>query len=321
MFGYYENFFFGGNRKYNSTKNAVIQKNWTSKNTFYKLLDMLISRFKWELPDSCDSRFLEFILLINGYAAFANIKKEIPKIGTVDGIMNLQVSTNEMFSPYGYPTRVGLQDYVGNYYGQYNIYSPQVNIENSAVLCLESNYNIAPISRIIWYANRLTDIETSINAAILNLRSSTIIQCTKEQVKSIERAFQQAYDGKPVIISSDDNTINSPDPKILFSSQTSDILTTLYEAKQKTMSEFCAEFGINSNEIVNKLSGVSDFELEQNEEYISLMLNSELESRKRCCEELKEYFGIDASVELSFKNKNEDSYYDEDNDGGDDDDV
>ena len=299
FYNYYDNFFFGCNGKINDTKKALFDKNWTAKNVFYKMLDLLITRFKWKIPKSCDERFLEFCLLVYNQAGFAKIKQKINDI-YVEGYMNLQPLTQSLYSPYGYPISISLVDYMGRNYGSNFVpILPQGGEGANMVLCLNSKCNTPPVYRVMWYAERITQILISIKAAIENTSGSVIIQCDKEQKKAIDRAIQESRTGKPLIISTDKND-QFMEPRIMTNPQTPEIIKTLYECLDKEWANFYAEFGINANAVMNKMSGVSDMELIQNEESTSLALQAELDCRKLACEQFKELFGEEISVELNF---------------------
>lgn len=300
MYNFYDNFFFGVGGKYNDSKKALFDRNWTAKNVLYKMLDMLSARFKWKIPMSCDARFLELCLLSYNKAGIAKVKST-NGLYEVEGIMNLNAITTNQYSPYGYPVKMSLVDYMGKSYGTNFVpILPQGKEGANMVLILESKFNLPPIYRIMWYAERITQILISIKAAIENTTGSVIIQCEKEQKKSIDRAIQESRSGKPLIISFDKND-QFMEPRIMTNPQTSDILKTLYECLDKEWANFYAEFGINANAVMNKMSGVSDMELEQNEESTNLMLQSELESRKLGCKQATELFGVEFDVELNFK--------------------
>ena len=303
IYNFYDNFFFGIGGKYNESKKALFDKNWTAKNVLYKMLDMLASRFVWKMPLTCDQRFMELCLLSYNKAGIAKVKND-NGLYEVEGIMNLNAITNSIYSPYGYPVKLSLVDYMGKNYGTNFVpVLPQGAEGANMVLVLESKFNLPPIYRVAWYAERITQLLISIKAAIENTTGSVIIQCEKEQTKAIDRAIQESRSGKPLIISYDRND-QFLEPRILTNPQTSDILKTLYECLDKEWANFYAEFGINANAIMNKMSGVSELELMQNEESTNLMLQSELDARKLGCKQATELFGVEFDVELNFKKEN-----------------
>lgn len=303
MFNLYDNFFFGtmSGKKY-STKDQLIKKNWTGRKIFYNLLDYVISRFKWDLPDTCDSRFLELCLICDGYAIISK-PKTMPSgldASDFDGIMNFKMLNNSSFSMYGYPVSSTIADAMGRTYGTVKLSTPNSTNGAEAILLMNSKYNMAPIQRIKWYADRLVELESAISAAVLNTKASVIVRCTPEQKNSVLRSFQEAVDGAPIIITIDKGFDQGADYELVFNQINTDVIKTLYEMRDKTYADFFQEFGMSANGIVNKMSGVSTTEIMQSAESVSNRLNADLDIRKKACEQVKELFGIDISVDLAF---------------------
>ena len=73
------------------------------------------------------------------------------------------------------------------------------------------------------------------------------------------------------------------------------------ETYDKTIADFCGEFGVNANMVMNKLSGVSDKELSQNDERNEILLNTVLDSVKEGLKQASELFGEEMTVDLSFE--------------------
>lgn len=284
MMNFYDSFFFGaaGRNKLDS-RQAALDKRWTGINIFYRLIDMVISRFEYDIPDTCDARFLEMTLLYNDAG-----------IIEVDGKpANLEVVGQVSWDRYGYPCAFNLQDFMGKDYGRFIPDIPSNEGFADCVYIRGSKVDIPAISRIYWYANRLTDIQASISAAIANLKGTTIVQCSKEQEKVVKKAYMNASNGLPVILAfgRDDGSAFSVDPKVITNPQTPEILISLQEAYDKTFSEFLTEFGINANGVINKLAGVSDAELSQNNQSINIRLQSDLKVREDALKRAQKMFG------------------------------
>jgi hypothetical protein len=294
---FYDFFFFASARSKDANKNALIKKNWTGLNIFYLLLDMLIGRFQYTLPETCDARFLELCLLNAGHAAIARDKK-------TGNVMNFSIVAGSNFSPYGYLNNYNLCDFMGKNYGRYIPDTPGNETFADSVYVRNSDYNIAPIMRVYWYADRLTQIQSSLNAAINNLRGSVIISCSKEQERAVKRAYQNVDNGLPiVIVTGMDGDTYQDKPNIMTNPQTPDIVRVLQETYDKTLAQFCVEFGINGNGVINKLSGVSTTELEQNDQVIEIRLQQELNQRKAAMERAQAMFDEDFDVTLAFRDE------------------
>lgn len=294
MINFYDNFFFGDckRNKFDGVQIAI-SKRWSGINTFYKLVSMVAGRFTYTMPKSCDARFLEMCYLYDGCAGFA----------LVDGQpVNLEISGAASFDRFGYPNSYNLTDFMGKNYGRFIPDTASNEGFADSVYSRAICYDVVPISRIMWYAQRLTNLQASISAAISNLKGSTIIQCTKEQERVVKRAYQNADNGMPVILSfGEGDGALQLDPKVITNPQTPEILTSLMETYDKTYASFLEEFGIDANGVINKLSGVSDSELEQNEQSIGIKMKNDLAMREDTMKRCADMFGGDWSVKITCR--------------------
>lgn len=285
-FGFFDVFFFGMSSKKSTSDYYKINKKWAGLNIFYSLLSMVMGRFVYDLPEQMDDRFFELVLLSNGVN------------GTCE-TGNYRVGYGNKFSKYGYYNNVNLMDYMGLSVGTFIPDCPG-NVMPDCVLTYDNKYNIPPIYRIKWYAERLTQIQGSMAACIANLKGTVIFKCTEEQKPAIVRAWKNADDGSPVIISfGSAEGANDLDPEVITNPQTGDILKQLQETYDKTMADFLTEFGINANGVINKLSGISDSELQQNDQARQINLLNAFDMRKQGIEKINKMFGWNASVELA----------------------
>lgn len=287
---YFDGFFFGNGK--NPEKNALIKKGWTGLKVFYDLTELYMGRFVYKMPETCDPFFFELCMLYSGEAMI--IKK--------DGeIMNLRPIEAGRFDKYGYPEVYSLMDYVGRNYGRYIPDSPGNAGIAEGVLCKNRKNPVPAIYKLIWYADRITELQTSISASISNLRGTTIVVCgSKEQEAAVKRAYKNAGNGIPVIFAfgNSEGAFSQP-PQIITNAQTGDILKTLQENYDKTVSQFCADFGINAAAVVNKLSGVSGEELKQNDEMININMMNDYNTRKDAMRRAADFFGVEFDVSIN----------------------
>lgn len=291
MYEFFDVFFFGMNSKKSVSEDYKLNKKWAGLNIFYELLAMVLGRFNYNLPETMDDRYFELCLIsrsMNGTA-----------IGKDGAVSNYKIGYGNRLSKYGYFNNVNLMDYMGRSQGQFIPDLPG-NVMPDCVITYDNKFNIPPIYRIMWYANRLTELQGSISSCIGNLKGTVIFKCTKEQEPAIKRAWKNANDGSPVIIAFDLNEgANDLEPQVMTSQQTGEILKQLQEAYDKTMADFLTEFGINANGVINKLSGISDSELMQNDQARQINLMNAFEMRKKGIEKINAMFGTNCSVELA----------------------
>lgn len=302
MFDFYNNFFFGANagKHPNALKEAKIKKNWAGLNIFYNLLDIVMNLLKLNLAEGMDERFAKLCLINSNMFVISKIKNG--KHDETGELMNLNVCDMNNMTPYGLPLNMGLIDYTGKSYGRFIPYTATNKAIANCVMVRWSLLHVPPIYRIMWYANRLIDLQASISAAISNLKATVVVKCEKEQLATVKKAWTDAGDGLPVIFTYNGTSDFGNQPELLCNNVTGDILKQLMETYDKTLADFCSEFGINSNAILNKLSGVSDKELSQNEQKNEIVLNGIVNQIKDDLADANKMFGTNMSVELNFDN-------------------
>lgn len=301
MFDFYDFFFFGGGCKghRNALAEAKITKNWAGLNIFYTLLNIVMNMLKLNLPETMDARSALLYLISSGHFAITRIKGG--KFDKEGDLMNLNISDMNNMTPYGLPLNMGLVDFTGKSYGRFIPYTP-TNRENAdCVIVYWNKKDVPPIYRILWYARRLMELQASISASISNLKGTVVVRCQKEQEKIVKSAWRAADEGLPVIFTYDGAKDFGNPPELLCNNITGDVLRQLQETYDKTIADFCGEFGINANMVLNKLSGVSDKELSQNDERNDILVNAVLNSVKEGLQYATELFGEEMSVELSYE--------------------
>lgn len=307
MYEFYDMFFFpGGGRKSSLAEVGIQNKKWAGLLIFYRLLDLVCGRFKYGFPDTMSDRFFELCLVTAGQAGIIKDKEEM---------LNLRITAGNTASRYGDYNNFQLVDYAGKSYGNFIPNCPGNVGADAAIVYNKKNCSIPPLYRIKWYADRLTTIQGSINSCIMNMRGSTIIQCSKEQEKPIKKAFRDAEDGVPVILAFTEFEGGfQAEPKVITNPQTPSLLKELQEAYDKTMSAFLTEFGINAHGVINKLAGVSSRELEQNAQATEIALQADLDARQEGLKKASEMFGETLTCELAFDVDYDDEEKEEDKD-------
>lgn len=313
MFDYFDFFFFGPccGKYRNALAEAQFNKQWSGLNIFYTLLNIVMHTLKLNIEDTMDTRSFMLYLICNGKCAITRIKDK--KFNTEGDVMNLNVTDCNNMTPYGLPLNMGLVDFTGKNYGRFIPYSPtNKDVANCAVVYWNERADVPPIYRILWYAKRLQELQASISASISNLKGTVVVRCEKEQEKMVKKAWQAASEGLPVIFTYNGSSDFGNQPELLTNNLTADVLKTLMETYDKTLADFCSEFGINANMVMNKLSGVSDKELSQNDQKNQIVMNGIVDSIQKGLDEANTLFGTNMSVDLSFEmNYNEDMNNDE----------
>lgn len=274
---------------------------------FNQLAREWISRFKWDVPKSntcaIAPELIERAILFNGVAAFRRITTEelkrrqlIPLVdkkgryGDVDFQWRLFKATGlDNLSFYGYPNRAYLNDFSGASYG-YCLVQQDGDVldrEDMCVLAFDSSLTDVPILNVFYYAEKLSMVETSINAAIQNILGTTIITCSKEQEKQILKERRAAQIGVPWVVRYDELYKSGEGTQLLATDGSAEALKTLYEAQNKIHADFLQSIGIRANNEVDKKSGVTPLEIVQSRQNVDLILNNAYEQRKKACKQLE----------------------------------
>lgn len=288
MYGYYDAFLFGG---LTPIKSGKAKKAWGGINIFYHLLDLYLNRFTFDLPESMDAKFMQMTLANAGECIVAD-KDGAPVI--------YGVGTVGPLNGYGYPEYVQGIDYNGRNHGRYIPDYPG-NEDIADCVSVRPLYDsLPPIARISFYADRLARINSAINSAIYNLRGSMYIQCSPEQKRAIKKMYDEVDDGSPLIFSfgASDGGLQDP-PQIMYSEANANAIQTLYETYDKTLSMFCTDFGIKSNGVVNKMSGVTDEELDSTSQGTDIILMRDYKMYQKALDNVNKKWYTNCKVSIA----------------------
>lgn len=297
MNDYFESFFFGIGAKKGykgAAADARLKRNVSWWNIFCQLINLVANRFKPKegtMPETMDWRFLMLCLINTNKAGIIEYEGEIYN-GNIIGGSN--------FSRYGHLINCNVVDFMGKPYGiKYIPNTPGLEDVANCGIVFMNELNSRPISRIIWFAQRLTELQSSISAAISNLKGTVVIRCEKEQEKVIARDWSNAGEGVPVILKYDGSSGFGNVPELMCNPQTGDVLKVLMETYDKEFARFCGEFGISNNQVMNKLSGISQTELEQNNVQNYIVLHSDLNCLNKYFDRANKLFGTKIEIEIN----------------------
>lgn len=244
-----------------------------------RLCELSMSMFEWKgLPETADARYLEMALFLNGSAlAFED---------EVVGFLVLDNLANGSFDVYGEP----ISRRAFSRYTSYN--SPILNRDNSVIIW--NNYLRVPSAQdVLWYANRLWELDSTIDVNAKAQKTPVLIQCDEKQKLVLQNVYKE-YDG------------NSP---VLFGDKNLDIrgfgvLKTdapyvggqLYELKNQIWNEALTYLGIANVNYQKKERLISDEVMRSQGGTIASRF-SRLAMRQQAADKINEMFGLDVSVE------------------------
>lgn len=265
---------------------ALKENNQSYFKYFTQLSNIAISRFKWTgLPDSIDTRFLEFILYFNGTALIFE-DEEL-------GFLCTRWSADMELNVYDIPT--GRHAYANNGYNN------RLNQHNSVVLY--NNMLRIPTSGFIDYqARRLYDYDTAIDVNASAQKTPILLRCQKHMLLSIKNLYAKFKGNEPVIYGDDEL-----DPNTLTVLKTDAPFTAdkLQSLKSAVWNETLTYLGI-PNVTYQKTERMITDEVARMQGGTMASVESELAMRKQAVEELKRKFPgafMNADVEFKFTSK------------------
>lgn len=260
------------NRWHSAKMNNLIYDDY-----FNRLTDIGISMFEWKnLPDSINERFMEYILFYDGKAVFF--------YDNILGYLCLQFTYSE-FNVYREPIR--RQAYAVNGYNNNNL-----NIDNSVIIWNNSTRRpSAPTIQL--FAERLYEVERSINTNIKGQKTPYFILCNESERLTYKNLYMK-YDGnEPVIFGSKDLDLNNikciptPVPYV------ADKLTLI---KHDIWNEAMTYLGVsNSNE--DKKERLVTSEVETNQGDVNAARYTRLNMRRIAAQQINNMFGLNISVD------------------------
>lgn len=287
------------NRRNGTYKKAMAIKQRGDANIFNALCREWCSRFKWEYSgDTIAPELIERTILFNGYCGLAKFSQTNGTY-TDESWRNFRVTDIDNQSFYGYPNSVQLMDYVGRPCGTFIPVHDEDTSEIANCALIQDNFHDwTPLATILYYAERLSTLNASIEACIRNILGTSVIQCTHGQERQIVKQMTAASMGTPYLITYDENDIKPIDPKLLTTPGASDALVTLYEAWDKTHGDYLQSIGIRTNAEINKKSGITPMEIVEDRQNVDLILNDGLNARLKGIKHFERIGGSGLTVSL-----------------------
>ena len=259
---------------------AVKSNDLTFVNTFFRLEEIAVNRFKWNnLPPSVDERFLEMVLFNKGYALFFDDEDY--------GYMGLTCNFEGTFNPYNIPTR-------------YHAYAPNGfyrdrNISNSVLIY--NNYLRTPSFSVIWeYAERIAEIQRVIDINAKAQKTPVMILCDEESLLSMKNLYMQ-YDGNYPVVYGRKGTLIPDDFKVL-DTHAEFKGNDLYKLKRQLWEEVLGYLGVSAN--LNKREKMIAGEVALSTNEIEMSRLTTLNARKQACDKINRMFGLDIDVDFNL---------------------
>lgn len=270
--------------------NNVIMNQTSYTMYLWRLMDLAMSVFQWKnLPDGVDARMLEYWLLQNGLCVFfydEDLKSSsLAENNAPDGYAVLQCMIAGQWDMYNYPKERRA----------YAVNGLNVDLtEKNSVLIFNDYLRVPMFPTLMLYAQRLAEIDRTIDVNVMNQKCPKIIRCNEKQRLTFKNLAMQV-DGNVYWIFGDKN-LDLNDVDVLDVSSPY-IGSELQMLKHQYWNEALTYLGIENVTTQKKERLVSD-EVFSNMGDVEAQRFVRLNARKRACEEINKLFGLDVDVEF-----------------------
>lgn len=279
-----------GKRNRNKRGEFLNDHFWQSSNynarTFQKNFDMLLSlalnRFRWTgLPDTCDSRFLEWTLHRTGIATLSFDTSQPTRIYTT-----LQAMPQGEYNMYGLPTRWravgfnGLTDY-------------ECDNDNGA-LCYYSNSRISPWNALEIYARKMAHYERTEDVNLSQQMKPFIGIAPQEKRLELVNLLKQVEGGEPAILG-DNGLLDLANNLTVIDTKVPIITEELARSHQNVLNQALLYLGI-PHLAFEKGERMIEDEARANTSPTNVMLLDCLKARRDFCETVNSKFDLDVHV-------------------------
>ena len=254
----------------------------------WRLLDLAMSVFEWRnLPKGVDPRMLEMWLLQNGFCVF--FYDEDLKYSTYDeapeGYAVLQCMIAGHWDMYNYP--MDRRAYAVN---GFNV---ELTEENS-VLIFNDYLRVPMFPTLQLYAQRLAEIDRTIDVNVMNQKTPKIIRCNDKQRLTFKNLMMQVQ-GNCYWIMSDKN-VDLKDVDILDVSAPY-VANELQILKHQYWNEALTFLGVENVTTEKKERLVSN-EVMSNMGDVEAQRFTRLNARKLACRQINELFGLEVDCDF-----------------------
>lgn len=258
------------------------------------LVKLATNRFKWDgLPDTVNVKYLEFCLLMNGYATIARPKDK----GLENAWFGLQVANLGDLSPYGEPTDWMAMGANGKTWFPVKEGDNGVLIYNSNqfVNAYVPGYDSTWIM-IQYLARKLAHFDRTEDTNLAMQQTAWFLTCGQEKRLDAINLFKQINGYEPAVIASD--SVRSEIGIDVLKTDVPYIGEQLANGKRNIMNQAYAQLGIPHLEFEKSERMISD-EAQSNNSPTMLRLLDALTPRRRAAERLSELTGSEITVTLN----------------------
>lgn len=268
-------------RKKTNFGESLLMNNATYTQYFNRLMELSISMFEWKnLPSTCDVRYLELALFMNGSAVFF-------QDDVLEDYVALDVICSGRLDVYGNPV-------LRRAYSRYNNYQKLLKGNNSVIIW--NNYTRTnSVLDVEMFAKRLYNLDRIIDVNANAQKTPILIKCDETQRLTMLNVYKE-YDGNsPVIFG--DKALNSNGLDVL-STGAPYVADKLYTLKTQIWNEALTYLGISNINVQKKERLITD-EVTRNQGGTIASRYSRLESRREAARKINDMFGL--NIEVNYR--------------------
>lgn len=241
-----------------------------------------INQHKWEglKEHNIKERYVEQYLFYNGFCIFF----EDPELG----FMCLP-GAGKGVNVYG--------DYT-SYVARGHNYSREIPATECVVI--ENNKLRLPTHKaVFFFVSRLYELTRTMDVNVRQLKLQSLFSATDKNILTVKKIVDEIEKNNWAIIT-DSTSINAEDIVKAIPTGVKCLTPELTDRYNAVMNEALTYFGINNSNTDKRERLITD-EANANNQFIDSCAEMFLESRQRACEEIREKFGIEISVDLRNK--------------------
>ena len=270
-----------GRRKKTNFGESLLMNNATYMQYFNRLMELSVSMFEWKnLQSTCDVRYLELALFMNGSAVFF-------QDDVLEDYVALDVICSGRLDVYGNPV-------LRRAYSRYNNYQKLLKGNNSVIIW--NNYlRTNAVLDVEMFAKRLYNLDRIIDVNANAQKTPILIKCDETQRLTMLNVYKE-YDGNsPVIFG--DKALNSNGLDVL-STGAPYVADKIYQLKTQIWNEALTYLGISNINVQKKERLITD-EVTRNKGGTIASRYSRLESRREAVRKINEMFGL--NIEVNYR--------------------
>lgn len=253
----------------------------------YQIFDdisiLVKGRFKWSnLPLGIESRHIEEFLYEHGQVAFYEDEKMGFKCLPCNGVGRL--------NPYGDE----LQYIITSINGE----TKTLNSEDMVRIIANDHHKPTKI-KAMYYAEKLSKIEGTMEINLIQQRTPYIIPTTKDNELTMKNIFKKIRDGVLSIFVDDRLTAGGDLGVHVLKTEAPYLIADLQDHKNNVLNEMFSWLGINNTNTDKKERLLVD-EVNVNNSFIQLNLENEFKNRQLACELINKKYNQNISVEKTI---------------------